>query len=750
MNNRAFLPAVLLCLGVIINPVIIRAQYFVSTSATASEKAEIYFQAALQEPSRTESRSFFMQALEQYRQALELLDGEENEQYVNYCLRTAYCLSKLQDNTGAGQCLNKALAAGRSLYSADPVSMASLYIIVASQCIASGDDVQAYRLLQTSKPLAKKSTKTEVQWLLAMQKVEFNAGRNRRSLDLCNRAIPLARKLYSERPTQFNRGLYVDALRDKAGRLPAAGAKRIIRQAYDEYVKFIYSEFNRKSELSRTRYWSQIYSFFSSIFSFAETWPAEAYDAALLTKGLLLNTSIEFDRHIRESGDSVAIAYLDERDALESQGARTELVDSLDMLIISRFKGEDFLSADNSLIRWQDVRAALEEDDLAVEFYELDGSGMGAVLLRRDWISPVSVRINGQDYWGTIRRYFPRTEKGRVFFSPAGKLNLQAIEYEPAKVPGLDNTLCLADVFNIYRLSSTRELVLAEKASGNRGRKAGIYGGVDYSVDYDSLLGANERAVSFSRNVDTYFEKDIINHTEDSPESLPGTAAEAHAVDSILSVSGIEPDIFTGRYASEEAILQHSRQEGILHFATHGYYVSAEVIGSASDCPRYYRLLFSQKPNLIADPLCRSGLLLAGASHAWLGEGDLPDGLSDGVMTARDISKLDLRGTDLVVLSACDSGLGDLGSDGVYGLPRAFKKAGARTILMSLNQVNDEATAALIRYFYQYCMMGKDTRTAFMNALRALRQDARWQSGEIWQSYILMDAMPDDRIVNPL
>jgi len=98
-----------------------------------------------------------------------------------------------------------------------------------------------------------------------------------------------------------------------------------------------------------------------------------------------------------------------------------------------------------------------------------------------------------------------------------------------------------------------------------------------------------------------------------------------------------------------------------------------------------------------------------------------------------------------VVLSSCESGQGDLSGDGVYGLPRAFKKAGAGTILMSLNPIYEgDYLPFLMSRFYQNQLLGKDRQTAFLEALQAIRSKPGWNIPEIWQAFILLDALPGD------
>jgi len=120
------------------------------------------------------------------------------------------------------------------------------------------------------------------------------------------------------------------------------------------------------------------------------------------------------------------------------------------------------------------------------------------------------------------------------------------------------------------------------------------------------------------------------------------------------------------------------------------------------------------------DPLIRSGLALAGANHAWQGE-KLPKGVEDGILTSRDVSRMNLMNTELVVLSACQTGLGDVkGSEGVYGLQRAFKMAGVRYLLMSLWKVPDESTKEFMVTFYKQLLSGESIRESYQTTQQVM------------------------------
>jgi CHAT domain-containing protein len=139
----------------------------------------------------------------------------------------------------------------------------------------------------------------------------------------------------------------------------------------------------------------------------------------------------------------------------------------------------------------------------------------------------------------------------------------------------------------------------------------------------------------------------------------------------------------------------------VMHIATHGFFFPDK-----STKPKIDENMFESAEN----PLFRSGLLFAGGNLSWQGK-DRPQGTDDGILTAYEVSTLDLSKTKLVVLSACETGLGEIkGNEGVYGLQRAFKKAGVEYIIMSLWQVPDKETSEFMQMFYNKWLTGITVR----------------------------------------
>lgn len=736
-----------------------KRQFFVSSSLSDKEKADIYYRVAAQEKSPQESAVYYQQALDLYAGYVNGLPPQGQNDGLICHLRMASCAWHLGKPTLQQQCLNRVITEGNQTLPHDEGPYLLLMLQVAEQCLNAYDDIQAYRILNAIKNGCKKYPLLEAGWLSCMSKVDLRAGRHRPCISARKKVISLTRKAFTKDPTSFNRNQYITALTDMADASIPLFAVRYYKEAYDEYVASVYEEFYKKSEVSRALYWGSVSPFFDKIIDNASLIPDCAYDAALITKGILLNTSIDFQDYVKNSGDAVAVAYQEERNRLVNQDAPAIQVDSLDNLIVERLASQGLAYKEKGVVHWKDVRDALSPDDLAIEFYYLPDTTQrryGALLLKRGWEKPKDVSIDSAEAPWTpqILRYFPVTEEGRVYFSPAGQMNLSAIEYYDCPVRPSSGD-CMADVYKMYRLSSTRELVRNKPKDSSGGSDgAGVFGGIRYSAHEEDVMEANASSKQSSRSIDTEYERILENKIRnpkgeeddsffDNPNPLPFTSRESHALDTLLSGHRVPVHLFTGIYASEEALERNTEGVNILHFATHGFYVSADAIKEGKNA--YYTQLFSARPDFLLDPLYRSGLHMAGSSPAWT-EGLLPDGdLSDGILTAREISLLDLSGVDLVVLSACDSGLGDLSADGVYGLPRAFKKAGVGTILMSLKPVIDDASTQFLMYcFYQNMLFGKDKQEAFMEALTAFRRVSGWAHPDAWRSFILLDAVPAD------
>lgn len=215
---------------------------------------------------------------------------------------------------------------------------------------------------------------------------------------------------------------------------------------------------------------------------------------------------------------------------------------------------------------------------------------------------------------------------------------------------------------------------------------------------------------------------------------MDGTLNEAQNIKDILETENIACRIITGATANEESFKSlsgHSPQ--LLHVATHGFYIGNKNDEASIKLTSY----LNQKATSNQNAMTETGLLFAGANRTLRGQNKSID-IEDGVLTAYEISNLDLSSTDLVILSACETGLGkNVLSEGVYGLQRAFKLAGVNTIVMSLWEVPDNETSRLMQLFYEYWLGGMEKHEAFSTAQKVIKKEK--PNPYYWAGFVMMD-----------
>ena len=192
---------------------------------------------------------------------------------------------------------------------------------------------------------------------------------------------------------------------------------------------------------------------------------------------------------------------------------------------------------------------------------------------------------------------------------------------------------------------------------------------------------------------------------------------------------------YTGELALQE-VLDRLRSPRVVHVATHGFFLPDPADAAQQSMPS------GDPPIGIQDPMLRSGLFFAGADRAESGA-DPAAGLDDGVLTAYQTAQLDLQGTELVVLSACETGLGEQkNGEGVFGLRRGLQEAGAEAVLMSMWSVPDKETQELMALFYQKWLGGLYKHEALRQAQMKERETVRQRYGKdlpfYWGAFVLV------------
>lgn len=492
-----------------------------------------------------------------------------------------------------------------------------------------------------------------------------------------------------------------------------------------------------------------------------ESSPMTEYNIQLLNKGMLLQTDITIAKIVFQSNNDQLIKSYQELLSTNHKNNNQLYKLEQEFLQLFRVKGYNALSFMD--IAYNDILSNLCKFEVAIEFingYKLDGlQYYAALILRKDWDSPkmiplckkgdleplikrlqdiynsTSHRDSAESYiyrrlytfvWSKLEPYI--NEGDNVYFSPSGLLH--QINVEVLK----DATGCLVnEKYNLFRVSSTRELCMEKPV--NQWKTAVLFGDLVYDVDSTMMLAQSRAYLSDEFNNDTASRGFVPDSTHRAGWSqLSNTAEEVNAIDRLLSSKRIETAKYMQYAGNEESFKALSgKKTSIIHLATHGFFFKDEETKAK---PFFEMLDMDQHQYRPDNSLKRSGLILAGGQRAWLGE-PIPDNVEDGILLAEEVAAMDLNGTDLVVLSACETGLGEITSEGVFGLQRAFKKAGVQTLVMSLWKVHDAATSLMMRTFYKNLLDGKPKRDAFAMAQQTVKE--KYEDPYYWASFIMLD-----------
>lgn len=452
--------------------------------------------------------------------------------------------------------------------------------------------------------------------------------------------------------------------------------RNLAKEYYIGYINKLKKEFEKQfptlTNTQREQYWLSIHNFLFDCYCLEEYAPDLLYDLALFSKGYLLEYNL--NTHSPE-------------------------------------------------IKWTNIREVLKQDECAIEFVQYNNEQneeqIAALIVRNNYTSPRFVNLgsvkgittailqNGQSVETAISNnvgvskdalYTDSTlinkiwneeiqksisDCSNIYFSADGFIHQLAIEY-----------LYPDSTKNLYRLSSTRLLTTPKEDKFN-----GILlcGGIDFYADVqpqkadNDILGYNgfqDKSISITR--------------------LKGTEIE---VDSIYQLNKTKANtlLIKGDSATDDNFT-HLAQDSysIIHLATHGYFLGNNNFTDL-------------KPALRDHSMSESGLMMAGAGKN-LNNKEFNPLYSDGILTAKEISALNLSNVDLIVLSACQTGLGYITADGVYGTQRALKIAGVDAMIVSLWDVDDNATTKFMSIFYEELNKGSLNKVNVYQAFKTARE----------------------------
>lgn len=321
--------------------------------------------------------------------------------------------------------------------------------------------------------------------------------------------------------------------------------------------------------------------------------------------------------------------------------------------------------------------------------------------------------------WEPLKAHI--AEGSTVYYVPSQLLFQISLE----SLPLADGSL-LGSHYNFVRLSSARELVKAQKrVLSSRPQSAVLYGGLQYDLQPTAMI---EQAKKYDLSDLLVMRGDNTVRGDSLFRELPGSKREVIEIESILQARKWQVTPYVGMEGTEESFLNmHGKAPQVLQIATHGFYYTPDRAETVNYLKGY------------SDAMSLSGIVLSGGNAAWLGK-VLPDGVLDGILTANNIARLDLSGTEMVVLSACQSGRGKATPEGLYGLQRAFKKAGVGTMVMALWNVSDKVATDFMITFYErlaskQCRWNK--RKAFERAKSVIRD--KYPDPFHWAAFVMLD-----------
>ncbi|MBU1720161.1 MAG: CHAT domain-containing protein, partial [Bacteroidetes bacterium] len=536
--------------------------------------------------------------------------------------------------------------------------------------------------------------------------------------------------------------------------------------------KLLKENFSVLSESEKAMFLKQATIVFEKFNDFAlahaeetDTLQGLCYNNSLLLNGLLLNSTREILEAAENNQDStMKLAFWqlkqlrEEISNLQSMPADKKEGNLENLELRANALEEELVRKSVSFARlyrqfdfqWTDVQKVLGQGEVAIEFVKIrhamilqeslkaDSFSYAALIIRPGMKTPAFVplcssnelaqltdRSSTDDLRYVDRVYDPQGETllynliwkpmenqlkdaKTVYFAPAGMLHQVSF----AGIPVSGGKL-LSDKFSLQRVSGTSVLLEGERNDKIKVKNALIYGGIDFTGFPEEIRNTVSSGDGFTW------------------QFLEASLVEASVIEKILKKSGTNVSFLSGKKASEESFRAASGNSApdVIHFATHGFTFPDPEKGSED-------LLFENSFVMNLDPLFRTGLLFAGANLTWNGR-HVPEGKEDGVLTAFEVANQNLRNTRLVVMSACETGMGHIsGSEGVYGLQRAFKMAGVKYIVMSLWAVPDEQTAELMSLFYSKLASGETIRKSFVAAQNEMKKK---YAAYFWAGFVLIE-----------
>lgn len=486
------------------------------------------------------------------------------------------------------------------------------------------------------------------------------------------------------------------------------------------------------------------------------------FNLQLRTKALLLHSSNKVRNRIFSSGNqdlvdkylswtelkerlSKYLAYSE--DELIDQGINiSDLSQEINSLEKSLSQSSELFAEDveQKDFTWQNVRDALKENQAALEIIRIkkrfvkDSVIYASLIVKKSNTEAPDMIIlkDGEKLENRFFNYYRNAIKFtggedhisyEQFWNPINDY-LSDINQVYASTDGIYNKININTLWNtgkskyviddyiVRNISNTKEILLTDSTEEIATNSAEVFGFPDFNLAIEDQI---DESLSQTRASEFGF-SDII------PE-LPGTRDEVNKLNELLNENSWQANLYLRDNANEMNVKSIAPPR-VLHIATHGFFKSDVVFEDGTDYQSGYS-------NAEINPLFRSGLLLAGSAQTVNTSNNFNE--EDGVLTAYEAMNLNLDNTELVVLSACETGIGEVkNGEGVYGLQRSFMVAGAKAVIMSLWQVDDNTTQQLMVNFYRNWLSGINKFEAFKNAQLELKD--KYADPFHWGAFIII------------
>ena len=597
--------------------------------------------------------------------------------------------------------------------------------------------------------------------------VEHQLGNYVKSEQLYRKYAEYTKALYGEKSLEhINAQIYLANAEGFAGNIingcnDYAAAEQQLKVLMKQRIPYM-------SSTERKGLWESLSSLFTMMTPYAleakqmqTAFTKNCYDALVMSKSFLLESERSMYDVIKRKGtaedmhdytmlacmkNQVKVWEKDYKANADSILSMSRKVSRLENLLANRCKGysdgTDFMNVD-----YDAVKQALGPNEVLIDFTDYISQSQGrkyaAYIINKEQDYPLLKALFTErqiDSLGIVRpdMYYSEdysedvlkllwkplkenvSEGATIYYVPSQLLFQISLESLP-----MPDGLLLGSHYHFVRLSSARELVKMKlNDSGSRENTAVLYGGLQYDMETTAMT---EESKKYELS-NLLAMRGVIARGDSIFHELQGTQEEILKIENVLKRNKWQVSSYMGTKGTEESFLNmHGKSPRLLHLATHGFYYSPSKAENVDYLKGY------------TDAMSLSGLVLSGGNTAWLGK-QLPKGVLGGILTANDIARLDLSNTDMAVLSACQTGQGKATAEGLYGLQRAFKKAGVGTIVMSLWNVSDKTTSEFMTTFYERLADKNNAwnkRKAFEETKEIIRK--KHPDPYLWAAFVMLD-----------